>query len=116
MQIRKGKVYEEIAVDYLKQKGYIIREVNWRWRNKEIDIIAETKDWLIIVEVKGRTNLTYGKPHEFINEAKKKFLTEAAEAYINLNQISFNIRFDAISVYECNNQFVVEHFENIFML
>ena len=35
-----GKQGEEIAAQYLIEKGYEILERNWRNRHKEIDIIA----------------------------------------------------------------------------
>ena len=36
----KGKQGEEIAVKFLKNKGYKILETNWRLGKNEIDIIA----------------------------------------------------------------------------
>lgn len=111
-----GELFEKMAIEFLKEKGYIIHEINWRWKHKEIDIIAEKDNWLVIVEVKGRTNLNFGKPHEFINNDKKNFLVEAACAYIEQHQITLNVRFDAISICMNNQHFQIEHFENIFML
>ena len=49
-----GKKGEEIAAQYLSEKGYEILERNWRNRHKEIDIIAKDGNELVIVEVKTR--------------------------------------------------------------
>ena len=37
-----GKIGEDLAVEYLQDKGYQILERNWRSGHKEIDIIAYT--------------------------------------------------------------------------
>ena len=41
-----GKLGEEIAVNYLMEKGYEILERNWRNIHKEIDIIARDGKFL----------------------------------------------------------------------
>ena len=46
---------EDIAVNYLKKKGYKIIERNFRKGYGEIDIIALKKNVLVFVEVKTRT-------------------------------------------------------------
>lgn len=48
-----GSWGEKIAKNYLKSKGYVILETNWRYHHQELDIIAY-KDTLIGVEVKTR--------------------------------------------------------------
>lgn len=45
-----GKMGEERAVEYLRKKGYMILERNWRLRHKEIDIVCTDGEFLIIVE------------------------------------------------------------------
>jgi len=49
-----GKQGEELAAQFLMEKGYEILERNWRNRHKEIDIIAKDGEELVIVEVKTR--------------------------------------------------------------
>ena len=44
-----GKIGEELAVNYLIEKGYEILERNWRNKHKEIDIIAKDGGTLVIV-------------------------------------------------------------------
>ena len=57
-----GKLGEEIATQYLRNKGYKILDRNFMCRQGEIDIVAHTKKELVFVEVKTRTNLSYGRP------------------------------------------------------
>ena len=65
-----GKLGEDIAIRFLKYKGYKVIEKNFSCRYGEIDIIAQNSKFLIFVEVKTRTNLNYGKPVEAVNKIK----------------------------------------------
>ena len=40
-----------MAVEYLIERGYTVRERNWRMNKLELDIVAEKNARLIIVEV-----------------------------------------------------------------
>ena len=50
-----GILGEQLAVEYLIKKGYVILEKNFRFEKHEIDIIAKDKQVLIVVEVKTRS-------------------------------------------------------------
>ena len=69
-----GKQGEEIAANYLEQKGYEIAERNWRHYPKEIDIIAWHNELLIIVEVRTRTSEEWENPKETITNGKIKLI------------------------------------------
>ena len=47
--IELGKKGEEIAVNFLKEKGYIILQQNWRFCNDEIDIIKKKNLFFICI-------------------------------------------------------------------
>jgi Holliday junction resolvase-like predicted endonuclease len=70
---RKGAKGEEIATDYLIEKGYTILERNWRHHHLEVDIIASKESLLHIIEVKTRHSLRYGRPEESITRDKMTF-------------------------------------------
>ena len=89
---------EQLAVTFLKNKGYTILETNWRTGKKEIDIIAETIDYIVFVEVKTRSNFDFGYPEEAVTDAKKNLLKLAAEVYFDLKNPNKSIRFDIISI------------------
>jgi putative endonuclease len=93
-----GTKGEQLAAIFLKNKGYLILEVNWRFEKKEIDIIASKEQTLVFVEVKTRSNFNFGFPEEAVTETKKSFLKIAAQAYYEQNNLSQQIRFDIISV------------------
>jgi putative endonuclease len=93
-----GKKGEDLALQYLRKKGFTLLERNWRFRHKEVDIIAADGRDLVFVEVKTRSNEWFGTPEEAVDDKKQRYLMDAAEAYIRANNIDTNIRFDVVSI------------------
>ncbi|WP_312353675.1 YraN family protein, partial [Aminipila sp.] len=69
---------EEVASNYLKNKGYQVLERNFRCKMGEIDIIACIHKTLVFVEVKTRRNLKFGLPCEAITKNKKVHIKKVA--------------------------------------
>ena len=78
-----GALGEKLAKDFLKKKGYRIRESNFRCREGEIDIIAERKNYLVFVEVRTKTSSSFGSPEESVTSAKKEKLITLALTYLD---------------------------------
>lgn len=93
-----GKIGEDLAVHYLKDKGYEILERNWRAYRKEIDIIAIDGSDIVFVEVKTRQNADYGEPELSVNHNKRAHIYAAASSYYYQNKIGLDVRFDVISI------------------
>lgn len=106
---------EQIAENFLLNKGYAILHRNWRFEKKEVDIIAVKGDLLVFTEVKTRKNYYFGFPEEFVDHKKQGFMKTAAEAFTLDNPGYTTIRFDIISI-QMDNQQVKEivHFEDAF--
>ncbi len=109
-----GKLGEEKAAEFLKKTGYQILQTNWVYMKAEIDIIALKDNVLAIVEVKTRSTLDFGLPQEFVKAAKIKLLVRAVDAFVELNDIEAEVRFDIISIHKNNNMFEIEHLEDAF--
>lgn len=109
---------EEKAATYLKRHGYKIIGRNCRYRQGEIDIVAEKKDLVIFVEVKTRKNADYAEAREFVTAAKQQRVIAAAQLWMQENSCEKQPRFDVIEVYSPNgeNGFSVKinHLENAF--
>ena len=106
---------EQIAANFLLNKGYIILHNNWRSGKKEIDIIAHKEDVLVIVEIKTRTSLDFGFPEEAVTRKKQSFLKSAAAVFIEGNPQYPIIRFDIISIMMDGDQVKeIVHFEEAF--
>jgi putative endonuclease len=94
-----GKKGEQLAVIYLKNKGYRILETNWREQKYELDIVAQIGNELIIVEVKTRRNKFFGDASEAVTPQKQQHLIAGADCYVAQKNIDLDIRFDVICVY-----------------
>ena len=110
-----GKMGEELAVNYLIEKGYEILERNWRNIHKEVDIIAMDGPDLVIVEVKTRQSDEYGEPDLAVTKRKQRMLIAAANAYITRNKLDVETRFDIISIILKDSEPVIEHIEDAFL-
>ena len=77
----QGFAGEDMAAKLLQEKGYKILARNWRCGHLEVDIIAETDDYLVIVEVKTRKSAAFGEPEVFVDRQKQRNLIRAAMCY-----------------------------------
>ncbi len=103
-----GKKGEEQAIAFLRREGYRILHVNWRYKNLEIDIIAQNDEFLVIIEVKTRKNADFGEPETFVTKPKQQKLIRATHEFIIQYNIESEVRFDIVSV---NNE--TKHIEHI---
>ncbi len=109
-----GEKGEEIALNFLLKKKYIIKEQNWRYNKKEIDIIALKNDILIVVEVKTRSSDEFEKPQDAVTKKKQRFIIQATNAYIEKHGLYNEVQFDIISIIIRDNKQVIEHIEDAF--
>lgn len=110
-----GKKGEQLAVDYLLEKGYKILEKNYRYLKAEVDIIAQQANTLAVVEVKTRSSDVFGNPQDFVNSKKIKLLVSAIDAYVTSRDLDVEVRFDIIAILKEKNKFKIEHLEDAFL-
>ena len=96
--IKLGQDGEQLAEQYLKEKGFEILHRNWRHSHYEIDIIALKNGVLHIVEVKVRSSKKFGMPEDAVNKRKFKSLLNAADEFLYLNQQYRHVQYDIISI------------------
>ena len=113
-----GIIGEAEAAKMLEKKGFKVVEHNWRIGHLEMDLIAESKKEIVFVEVKARTTTFSGRsPEEYVDEAKKRRMVAAANAYIKYRKIEKEPRFDIICILVNPNTNEVTyrgHLENAF--
>ena len=109
-----GRNGEQTAVELLKTKGYTIRHQNWRCGHKELDIVAEKEDLLVVVEVKTRKDTLFGKPEEAVTNGKIRRIVSSTDAYIRKYQIDMPVRFDLITIVTHQGQIKIDHIEDAF--
>lgn len=93
-----GRLGEELTVQALVQRGYRVRERNWRCPSGELDIVAEDGDVLTFVEVKTRRGQDFGTPEEAVTPAKQAKLIELAATYVQESGWSGDWRIDVAAV------------------
>lgn len=96
--LKLGQKGEEIALNYLENKGYSILEVNWRHRRAEVDLIAKDGEVLVFVEVKTRSTEMWGAPELFVSTRKEQLLSAALSVYMEQIGHTWEVRFDIIAV------------------
>jgi putative endonuclease len=77
-----GNAAEQDAAAFLKSKGLIILEKQYRNRFGEIDIIARDDDEFVMVEVKARKDHEFGYPEESVTKSKLRKIAIVAEHYM----------------------------------
>lgn len=109
-----GQAGEEEAVKYLVERGYKILMRNWKAGKHEIDIIAETNEFIVFVEVKTRSEDFLINPSEAVTREKQRSIIFAADTFIKRYGIDKESRFDIITVIKKGLSFQTEHIEDAF--
>ena len=78
--VSKGRIYEKRVAAYLKDRGYWIRERNFRCFYGEIDLIAQKGQALFFVEVKGQKRAQQAELK--VNRAKRQRILNASVEYL----------------------------------
>jgi putative endonuclease len=94
-----GKKGEEVALRFLKKRGYRIVEKNYVCKMGEMDIVAKEKDTLVFIEVKTRTSTHFGPPQLAVNFWKQRQLSKVALNYLNEKKLQdMKSRFDVVAI------------------
>ncbi len=95
-----GRIGENIIADYITKLGYKVVERNFECNQGEIDIVAKDKEELVFIEVKTRTDISYGEASEAVTNTKKRHLINSIKYYIYKQKLENQpIRIDVAEVY-----------------
>ena len=118
-----GILGEQIAEDYLKNKGYQILDKNYFSRIStgpkigEVDIVAKKNDIISFIEVK-TLRLVQNEPfspEEKVDFGKQRKLVKTAESWLMKKKIPLNSKWqiDVIAIeLNSNKKAKINHFEN----
>jgi putative endonuclease len=111
-----GQKGEDFAAAYLQKAGYKIRHRNWKSGKKELDIVAENKDYIVFIEVKTRTDGYLVEPEKAVAvREKQQSMIFVADTYIRRYDINKESRFDVITVIAKGQTLEIEqHIESAF--
>lgn len=119
-----GTAAEQLAADYLTERGWTVLARNWRWHRRELDLVMRRARTVAFVEVRARRATVHGHPFETITWRKRRDLALAAQAWIaTCGRAGDEYRFDAIAVIDPAGARplhraapVIEHIENAWTL
>jgi putative endonuclease len=90
----------------------------FRSRRAEVDLVMESGDLLVFVEVKTRLGEGFGRPAESVGAEKRRRLARAAEAFL-VEREAFErpCRFDVVEVERGpSGEWRISHIEDAFRL
>ena len=88
-----------MAARFLRNKGYLILETNYRCRWGEIDIVAVEEGQIVFVEVRTRKGNEFGTPEESITPRKMRRLAVTAQSYLKEHgQEGLDWRVDLVAI------------------
>ncbi len=112
-----GKKGEEVALRFLKKKGYRIIEQNYVCKMGEMDLIAKEKDTLAFIEVKTRTSTAFGPPQLAVNSSKQRQLSKVALYFLKEKKLEdVKARFDVVAIILGQNGEEIELIKDAFDL
>ena len=97
-RIELGRAGERAAADLLRQRGYEVVGTGFRARRGELDLICRRGTDLVIVEVKTRTDDSFGTPAEAVGARKRRALMAAAAEYRALAGWRGSIRYAIVGL------------------
>ncbi len=117
MDLRKelGRTGEDIALNYLENKGWKLLHKNWRNKYGELDLIMHNQDKIIFIEVRTKKSLQYGTGTESVNKTKQQKIRKLAMMFLqDKKYYNHAIRFDVVSIYFANDKINIQHVEEAF--
>ncbi|MFS8130988.1 MAG: YraN family protein [Candidatus Dojkabacteria bacterium] len=111
----KGRISEDLALNYLQNKGYKLLERNFTVKGGEIDIIMKFDGFIVFVEVKSIYALSEYSIYNALSRKKKLFLKKTIDKWLLKNNLKNTPwRLDEIAMIRLpDSTYKIEHFEFI---
>ncbi|MGB0892983.1 MAG: YraN family protein [Parashewanella sp.] len=97
-QGRTGQQGEQQAKQYLLQQGLTFVTANERYNFGELDLIMRDNNSWVFVEVKYRSNPSFGGAVHAVSAKQMQRIRKAAAHYLQRNNINAPCRFDVIAI------------------
>ena len=111
----KGAEGEHIAKEYLEKLGLQFIQANWSWKTGEIDLIFQDNTTRVFIEVRSRSQTTFGEGSETVYWQKQQKLIKTARMYQVKENYWGDARFDVISIiFQHQEPPVITHIKDAF--
>jgi len=118
MSRKIGTIGEQMAEEYLEEKGYILLQKNFCIPGGEIDLIMKDHEYFIFIEVKMRSQGSFGTPEESITPQKLNFLRRSVQKYFmkkNISIYDIDFRMDLVAIEsDGKGKSKITHYKNAF--
>jgi len=115
-QRKIGDKGEQMAADYLKDRGYQLLDKNFVTRYGELDLVALEFGTVVFVEVKTRTSTAFGLPESSVTPAKLERIQNAGLLWLQVHPEAPNDwRVDVIAIIINHRGDIldIQHFINV---
>ena len=94
-----GAYGETLAARHLAEQGMVLLDRNWRCEAGEIDLVLRDGDVLVVCEVKTRSSVAYGTPHEAVTDIKVDRLRRLATLWLEDRGVTVrDVRIDLVGI------------------
>ena len=94
-----GRRSEEVALNYLQERGFSLRDRNYLVREGELDLVMEKGQLVVVVEVRSAATRYLASPGETVGRTKQRKVVRAAECYLRRHRLEQrDVRFDVVAV------------------
>ena len=85
---QQGKVYEQLAAQYLQQQGLTLVTQNFSCKMGEIDLIMRQQQYWVFVEVKYRASAAFGGALAAVTVRKQQKVLRTVQYYQQLHKLA----------------------------
>ena len=97
-RIETGRRGEDLALQFLKERGMRLVARNWRSGHKELDLIMDDGEFLRVIEVRSLSFPNLKSPADSVDRQKRLKVLWAARKFAALNSVRQEIVLDIVSV------------------
>jgi putative endonuclease len=97
-RLELGRAGEKAAADLLRKRGYEVVGAGFLARRGELDLVCRRGNDLVVVEVKTRSDDSFGTPLEAVGARKRRALMAAAAEYRALAGWRGRIRYAVVGL------------------
>ena len=106
-----GQRGEDAAIAYLQQHNYTILDRNFNSHFGEIDVVAWDGEYVVFIEVKARSDTSFGLPREAVDWRKQQRIVKCAEYWLyRKRRVGAPVRFDVVEILAGEINHIVDAF------